>query len=157
MRLVLLLFHMYTKNQSRTGLEHIRHNCMVLERVIKDIGSLILLKKEKVLGREGQFHGPGQSCTASVNSKLSFITMDFFIDQGMLERDRIHLSTEEKSILDTLVRGAAIGRRDDNPHMSEEVDKRCTIIWKGIFLSLKTGKQGTRVIIPIMPTQRGKY
>lgn len=65
-RLSLLLFHMYTKDQPRRDLKHTRHDYMVLEGVIKNIGSLggvflILLKKGKVLGREGQFHGPGLS------------------------------------------------------------------------------------------------
>lgn len=96
--------------------------------VIKDTDSLggvfffILLRKEKVLGR-GQVCGPGLSCMAGVKNKLPFIIMGSFIDQGMLERDRTHLRTEEKSILDKrLVRGAAIRKQDDNPRVGKKVD-----------------------------------
>ncbi|CAN8184158.1 unnamed protein product [Coccothraustes coccothraustes] len=131
---------MYTKDQSRRDLEHIRHDYVVLEGVIKDIGSLggvffILLRKGKVLGREGQVHGPGQNCMAGVMNKLlPFITMGSFIDQGMLERDRIPLRTEEKrALVNRLVKGAATGKRDDNPHVSKEwtglTSERCAIIW----------------------------
>lgn len=89
---------------------------MVLEGVIKDTSSLggvflVLLKKGKVLGRRGQFCEPRLSCMAGVNNMLPFITMGSSIDHGMLEGDRIHLSTEGKSILvNRLVRGAAIGK-----------------------------------------------
>lgn len=117
LRLGLLLFHMYTKDRSRRDLEHIRHDCMVLEGVIKDTSSLggvfflVLLKKGKALGRRGQFCGPRLSCMAGVNNMLPFITMGSSMDHGMLEGDRIPLSTEGKSILvNRLVRGAAIGK-----------------------------------------------
>lgn len=55
--------------------------------------------------------------------RVDFITMGSFIDQGMLERDRIHVSTEEENILDNRqVRRPAIGKGDDSPHVSKKVD-----------------------------------
>lgn len=120
---------------------------MVLEVVIKDTGSLssvslILLKKAKLVGRGSGFCVSEQGVTFY----HSLLDRDY---QGLLERDRICLSTWGKSGLPKrVVVGALTGKRE----------RKWTVLtskWRGVIWTrniLKPTSQGARVTILCVST-----